>query len=807
MRGRAGIRRCAALPAFLIALMASSAVALGPHELALVVNENSPRSLEVANHYAHLRRIPDQNIIHVRLPPQVLAPEARLSRADFTTLIWEPVQRTIRERQLQDHILAWAYSADFPVILENDPPVSLTGITLVRNQLPEAEAIRGGRYVSPLFAGPGQRSPDKSPPRSLEQFTIHLATNMPLPSMVLGHAGARGETLSDITERLRLTALADGTAPQGQVCFLVSDDIRSTCRSWQYPAAVEELKALGVNASVASNPPGRPHRLIGLMMGAQRPAVASMGELVAGSMAEHLTSFGGVFGTWDQTKMTAWLRAGAAGSAGTVTEPMAIWTKFPHARFFVHYASGCSLLESFSQALASPLQTLLIGDPLARPWARQPGITLVDLSESKGPLAGPVEFLASTWTSPFEAPPMTLFLVDGRSAVSSTEQPLLRLDTRTLGDGYHEVRAVAYTRGLVRQQGMDQHGFLTRNHGQGVTLSGLSEQQSIDLHHPLTLQVAAEGTPAEIGLVSRQRTIARQPWTASGSVQLDPRRLGLGPNRIQAAAWYATNAPPVLGAPVGIQVGRLNRAPLVTALAITTNATGLRILPQAEDPEGDRVRIDWLLPLAADATDWTTTGGNLETTTDGFALRATDAYAVSVGPDAGTPDIRDVLAELQVNPDETAEDGHVSGLVFGYRDPANFSFFAWRAFRGAWVLGAYENGMIVREVSWTSTIKPATWHRLRVQREGNSDITAWLDDEQILRQGGLAWEGLAGLVARKSELRSRGFYRAVDVPPGAVAAGDAIQFGADGLPPGGLAVRARDPWTANLRPVGVPTAQ
>lgn len=807
MRGSACIPRCAAFPAFLIALLARSAVALGPHELALVVNENSPRSLEVANHYAHLRQIPDQNIIHVRLPPQVLAPEARLSRADFTALIWEPVQRTIRERQLQDHILAWAYSADFPVVLENDPPVSLTGITLARNQLPEAELIRGGRYVSPLFAGPGQRSPDKSPPRSLEQFTVPLATNMPLPSMLLGHAGARGETIADITERLRLTALADGTSPQGQVCFLVSDDIRSTCRSWQYPAAVEELQGLGVNASVTSNPPGRPHRLIGLMMGAQRPAVASMGELVAGSMAEHLTSFGGVFGTWDQTKMTAWLRAGAAGSAGTVTEPMAIWTKFPHARFFVHYASGCSLLESFSQALASPLQTLLIGDPLARPWAKLPGITLVDLSESKGPVTGTVEFLASTWTSPFEAPPMTLFLVDGRSAVSSTEQPLLRLDTRALGDGYHEVRAVAYTRGLVRQQGMDQRGFTTRNHGQGVTLSGLSDQESIDLDHPRSVRVDAEGAPVEVGLVSQHRVIARQPWSSEAIVSLDPRRVGLGPNHIQAAAWYTTNAPPVLGTPVGIHVRRLNRAPLIKALAITTNSTGLRLLPQVEDPEGDAVHIDWLLPAAADASTWTTTGGNLDATTDGFALRATEAYAVSVAPGAGTLDTRDVLAEVQVNPDETAEDGHVSGLVFGYRDPANFSFFAWRAFRGAWVLGAYVDGKISGEVSWTSTIKPATWHRLRVQREGNGHITAWLDDERILRQGGLAWAGQAGLVVRKGELRARGFYCSVDVPPGAVAAGESIQFGATGLPPDGLAVRARDPWTASLRPVNVPAAQ
>ena len=45
------------------------ATAQGPHEIALIVNANSPDSLEIAHHYAHVRRVPSANVIYLDLPP------------------------------------------------------------------------------------------------------------------------------------------------------------------------------------------------------------------------------------------------------------------------------------------------------------------------------------------------------------------------------------------------------------------------------------------------------------------------------------------------------------------------------------------------------------------------------------------------------------------------------------------------------------------------------------------------------------------------------------------------------------------
>ena len=64
-----------------------------------------------------------------------------------------------------------------------------------------------------------------------------------------------------------------------------------------------------------------------------------------------------------------WSRAGAAGSSGAVAEPYALQQKFPLATLHVHYREGCSLAESFFQTVAGPYQLLVIGDPLARPYA------------------------------------------------------------------------------------------------------------------------------------------------------------------------------------------------------------------------------------------------------------------------------------------------------------------------------------------------------------------------------------------------------------------------------------------------------
>ena len=184
----------------------SLTLALGPHECALLVNRNSPDSMALANFYADLRKIPLQNIIYLDIPAKALAPAATITPDEFRRHIYEPAMNILASRNLPGHVLVWLYSLDFPSTVATDPPMSLTGMTFVRGQPPSGEEIMSGKWPSRLFRGPDRPDGPAAPSLSLEQFTLQLTTNMPLPSMMLGWSGSRGMTLDEIKEHLRIAA-------------------------------------------------------------------------------------------------------------------------------------------------------------------------------------------------------------------------------------------------------------------------------------------------------------------------------------------------------------------------------------------------------------------------------------------------------------------------------------------------------------------------------------------------------------------------------------------------------------------------
>lgn len=532
------------------------ASALGPHEIALLINTNSPQSVELARHYAALRNVPPENLIPLGLPASVLEPSAQISRDDFLRTIWEPTEQALRERRIEDHILAWIYSSDFPVAVMSDPPVSLHGLTFVRNQLPESGSISNGSVISRLYAGPGRDLKQRAAPRSLENYAVTLGSNMPLPSMSLAHLGVRGESLDQAISRLETSARLNGQPPAGKVFFLTSEDVRTTCRSWQFEDAVTELKSVGqIGQILPLAEATHTSQAWGLMAGIAKLDTGALPQLVPGSIAEHLTSFAAVFPQVVQTTCTEWLLAGAAGSAGTVTEPLSIWTKFPTARVFVHYASGCTLLESFAQSVVCPLQLALFGDPLLAPWAKPQGLTLVSLADGSGSVSGTAEFAASTWAGLNDRSSAIFYLLDGRSVLASGRPPLLRVNSAQLADGYHELRAVVYGGGTVRHQGLATLGFIAINHGYSITVSGLSTNQILTPGKPLTLNVEATPPPRELALIRYESVVDRQPWTEGGVYSLDPSALGAGPISVQIAAIYE-NGEVVRSAPIRVRAQR-----------------------------------------------------------------------------------------------------------------------------------------------------------------------------------------------------------------------------------------------------------
>ena len=515
-------------------LLALSARALGPHEIALLVNGNSPDSREIANHFARLRGVPVQNILLLDLPADFGGEQSIITTQQFSQLIWTPATNLLAKRGLDDHLLAWVYSSGFPAAVEYPKYVSLHGMTFLRGRLPPPDDIDKARYSSPFFRGPVTPGGPQGSPLSLEQFAMALTTNYPLPAMTLGHVSPNGLTVAEILDSLRFSARADATRPEAAVNFVLSDDVRSTCRSWQVPGASAELAKLGVKTLVTTNQPDRKQPLIGMQVGAAVISDFLDAKLQPGCMAEHLTSFGAVFSGTGQSLITLWIKAGASASSGTVTEPYSLWPKFPHARFFVHYAAGCTMLESFMQSLACPLQTFLLGDPLARPYARARSLTLICLADDDAAISGPAEFLATEDNGIAPRDLTFFYLLDGRSVLTAGSGPHAKLGTENLDDGWHELRAVGYTPGTVRQQVFATKFFGVRNHGRSVRIVSAGGSR-IGAESPVEVKLEASGEPERFELFAQGCELASE---TNGTLKVNFGSVGPGPVWMQAVARY-----------------------------------------------------------------------------------------------------------------------------------------------------------------------------------------------------------------------------------------------------------------------------
>lgn len=206
-------------------------------------------------------------------------------------------------------------------------------------------------------------------------FTVTPARDGSLPgrlAILLGAIGARGLTVDESIANLTRSVAADGTRPAGAVWFMASgDEARTGPRRWAFAAAANALRAVGVQADVREGIlPPKDAQVVGAMIGiADFDWAASGATMQPGAWCDHLTSFGGMLQAGaGQTPLTAFLRAGAAGAGGTVTEPLNYPFKFPSAFVHVHRARGLSLVEAVHRSLPCPYQYLVVGDPLSRPW-------------------------------------------------------------------------------------------------------------------------------------------------------------------------------------------------------------------------------------------------------------------------------------------------------------------------------------------------------------------------------------------------------------------------------------------------------
>ncbi len=296
--------------------------------------------------------------------------------------------------------------------------------------------------------------------------------------------------------------------------------------------AVNALERLGHKAEIITTVlPMQKKDVLGLTTGsASFNWTASGSKIIPGAICDNLTSFGGKMDSTSQTKLSEFIRNGAAGSSGTVTEPFSIQAKFPHPMIHAHYARGCSLAEAFYQSLQGPFQLLIVGDALCQPWATRPVVNVTGLNPDQK-VSGDTVLKIDVSESPVAVAAMEMY-VDGVLVLRSQVRDRVRFDTANIPDGYHELRIVVVSNDPIQTTGNAIIPFQVDNQGNYTELS--TENQEYLETDEITF-VAKSNYGDSIELLQNMRPIAKKIGR-NAEFKIPAKLLGRGPVKLEAIA-------------------------------------------------------------------------------------------------------------------------------------------------------------------------------------------------------------------------------------------------------------------------------
>ena len=329
----------------------------------VVVNTNSVNSLQLANYYCEKRQVPPQNVLKVGWSGSSLT----WAQSDFDTVILNPLLAMLASRQLTNQIDYVLLSMDIPYQLTDSSGLDSTTAALFYGFKPDLPA-------SPMYNPPGCNLPAGSSnsyagSEGIFRSTppVNASSNSFLVSMVTSSNLALAKMIVD------QGAASDGTFPTQTVYLAKSTDVDRNIRYQSFDHAIFDTRLRGnysmqrINTYTLSDL----GNILGGQTGSYNYGVSGV-WFVPGGLADNLTSYGGFIlaDNSGQLSILSLLAAGASGSYGTVTEPCAYLEKFPSPQNYFYQARGFSLAEGYYQSVTNPYQGLLIGEPLAAPFAQ-----------------------------------------------------------------------------------------------------------------------------------------------------------------------------------------------------------------------------------------------------------------------------------------------------------------------------------------------------------------------------------------------------------------------------------------------------
>jgi uncharacterized protein (TIGR03790 family) len=320
-----------------LGLAGPAAAALGPSQLALVINDDEPNSVAVGALYRDARDIPEKNIVHVRIPksPRQLTPEQ-----------FAPLRQQILDRLGPDiRAVLMVWTAPYAVGCN-----AITSALTLGYDAAQCAAPCGPGKPSAYFA-----ADQASPAMAAMKISMLMPTgSLPLAKALIERGGTR---------YFRFPAA-------GAYYLTTSDGLRSVRARLFPPAgkvASHELTIKRLSADALEDA----QDVMIYQTGMARVDKLNTLRFLPGALADHLTSTGGDLLGDAQMSSLRWLEAGATASYGTVSEPCNHVQKFPHPTVLLkRYLSGDSAIEAYWKSVAWPAQGVFIGDPLAAPYAR-----------------------------------------------------------------------------------------------------------------------------------------------------------------------------------------------------------------------------------------------------------------------------------------------------------------------------------------------------------------------------------------------------------------------------------------------------
>ncbi|WP_229214694.1 TIGR03790 family protein [Duganella sp. HH101] len=332
---------------FLAAMLAFSGAAraqhvpasgLGAAQLAVVINDDEPNSVEIGEYYRKARGIPAANMVHVRIPHR----PRKLDAEQFEALKAQIDAKLGPE--IQAVLMVWTA----PYAVECNSLTSAYTLGL--------DSSLCAKSCAPSKPSSYYNSPSARP---YTDFRMRLSMLLPIESV---------EASKALIDR---GVLAGFAMPTGTAYFLTTSDAARSSRARFFPRSMSVPSKKLTIKNLQADSIEQVSDIMVYQTGLTHVPKLDTLKFLPGALADHLTSQGGELLADAQMSSLRWLDAGATASYGTVSEPCNHWQKFPNSTVLLgQYLRGGSAIEAYWKSVAWPAQGVFIGEPLAAPYRR-----------------------------------------------------------------------------------------------------------------------------------------------------------------------------------------------------------------------------------------------------------------------------------------------------------------------------------------------------------------------------------------------------------------------------------------------------